>query len=121
MRALEFKDVCTFYPVAGLTSDGRASLGDGVPVPCMFEQTTAYQHTNSQDAIVGVPRLILPADDPFVLARAYRLEELVVEVNLWGGTAGMQRFKVDSVTPGRDLLLGNEVTHVECDLVKVEV
>lgn len=121
MGELEFKDVCTFYPIDGLTTDGRAVQGDPVEVPCLFEQTTAYQHTNSQDAIVGGPRLVLPGDNAFVLAQAYRLEELVVDVNPWGGVSAMQRFKVTSVTPGKDLLLGNEVSHVECELQKVEV
>lgn len=118
---LDFKDTCTFYPVTGVTSDGRAELGEGVEVPCLFEQTTAYQHVNSQDAIVGGPRLALPGNDPFVVSKAYRLEELVVEVNPWGGTDTAQRFKVASVTPAKDLLLDDLVRHVECELIKVEV
>lgn len=120
MRALDYRDTCTFYAPAGLTSDGRVSRGEGTDVPCMFEQTTAYQHINSQDAIVGGPRLLVPADDSFVRGRAYRLEGLVVEVNPWGSDGAAQRFKVTTVTPARDLLLGNEVTHVECELQKVE-
>jgi hypothetical protein len=119
MLQLDFQETCLIYPTTP-NAYGQPVLGTPATVPCMYEQTTAYQHGSSQDAVTGAPRLVLPHDDDFVLAHAYRLEEMVVEVNPFGGSGVAQRFKIASVTPGRDLLLGNEVRHVECDLKKVE-
>lgn len=119
MNDLDFPESCLIYSTT-VTDYGQTVLGDPVTVPCMYLQTTAYQHSSSQDAIVGTPRIALPGDDPFVIANAYRLEEMVVEINPFGASAATQRFKVTSVTPVRDVLLDNEVRHVECDLKKVE-
>lgn len=119
MIALPFRDTALFYPS---TADdyGQDVLGDPTEVPCMFVQTTGYAHRGSQDAITGAPRIALPADHEFVTDRAYRLEGLIVEVNPFGGSGSAQRFKVSSVTPARDLLLANQLHHVECELQKVE-
>lgn len=118
MRSLNFPDTCRIYPT---TPDdyGQPIPGTPTTVPCLYEQTTAYQHSSSQDAITGTPRLVLPADDEFVQTNAYRLEEMIAEINPFGGPALAQQFKIVSVTPGRDVLLGNEVTHVECELKKI--
>lgn len=119
MNDLNFLETCKIYPTT-VDAYGKPVLGTPATVPCMYEQTIAYQHSGSQDAVVGIPRLALPADNTFVLAHAYRLEEMVVEVNPFGASATAQRFKVTSVTPARDVLFGNEVHHVECDLKKIE-
>lgn len=119
MNDLDFPETCVIYPTT-VDSYGQTVLGTPATVPCMYEQTTAYQHGSSQDAVVGTPRLALPADNAFLQAHAYRLEEMVVEVNPFGGSATAQRFKITSVTPARDVLLSNEVHHVECELKKVE-
>jgi hypothetical protein len=116
---LIFEDTCLIYPTT-VDGYGHDVLGTPITVPCMYVQTTAYQHSSSQDAIVGTQRLALPAFDSFVLSQGYRLEGLVVEVNPFDGSGSAQRFKITSVTPARDILLGNEVHHVECDLKKIE-
>jgi hypothetical protein len=117
---LDFPDTCLIYPNGPLSISGRSSLGEPATVPCLYVQTTAYQHGSSQDAIVGTPVLALPPDDVFVLAHSYRLEEMVVEVNPFTGAAAGQRFKIASVTVARDVLLANEVQHIECELKKIE-
>lgn len=119
MIELDYRDTATFY-TATVDGYGQATLTDPVDVPSIYEQTTGYQHVNSQDAVVGTPRLLLPADDAFVVAHAQRLEGLIVDVNPFGGDGPRQRFKVARVTPGRDVLLGNELQHVECELNKIE-
>lgn len=119
MSDLDFPETCRIYPTT-VDSYGRDVLGTPATVPCMYGQTTGYQHTDSQDAIAGTPWLALPGDDTFVQAHAFRLEEMVVEINPFDGSATAQRFKITSVTPVRDVLLANELQHVECELKKVE-
>lgn len=116
---LIFQDTCTIYPTT-VDDYGSEILGTPATVACLYEQTTAYQHGNSQDAIVGTPRLTLPSTDPFVLAHHYRLEEMVVQINPFGEDSSAQWFKITSASPARDTLLFNEVRHVECDLKKVK-
>lgn len=118
---LDFSDTCLIYPGGTLDFYGQASLGTPATVPCLYVQRTAYQHGSSQDSIVGTPVLALPADDTFVLEHSYRLEEMVVEVNPFGASSSSQYFKITKVTPARDVLLGDEVQHVECELAKIEV
>lgn len=117
---LDFKDTCLFYPTT-IDDYGKEVLGTAEgPVPCIYEQTTGYQHGGSQDAIVSSSRLALPATNSYLEMLAYRLENQIVEINVFGGSADAQRFKVISVTPARDLLLGNETHHLECQLKKIE-
>lgn len=117
---LDFPDTCLIYPNGPLSISGRSALGEPTTVPCLYVQVTAYQHASSQDAITGTSVLALPPDDPFVLEHADRLEEMVVEVNPFNGVAAGQRFKIEKATPARDVLLGNEVQHIECELKKIE-
>lgn len=119
MNDLVFPETCLIYQTT-VNSYGQTVLGEPVTVPCMYLQTTAYQHSGSQDAVVGTPRIALPGDDTFLVAQSFRLEEMVIEINPFGASAAAQRFKVVSVTPARDVLLDNEVRHVECDLKKIE-
>lgn len=118
MLDLTFPETCRIYPTT-VDEYGQMVLGTPATVPCMYEQTTAYQHSGFQDAIVGTPRLALPPDDAFLQEHAYRLEEMVVEINPFGASATAQRFKIASVTPARDILLGNQVGHLECELKKI--
>lgn len=117
---LDFKDSCTIWPT---TADayGKDVLGTPATVACLYQQNTTYQHSASQDAIGGTSRLVLPASDPFVLSHDYRLEEMIVEINPFGASAQTQTFKISDVTVGRDVLLNDEVKHVECQLQKIEV
>lgn len=118
MIALDFKDSVVIYPVR---KDGYGNdvADTGVTVPALYEQTTGYEHANNRDAVSGVSRLYLPANNEFVLARAQRLEGMVVKVNLFGGESVQQLFRIVSVTPVRDILLGNDLQHVECELRKI--
>jgi hypothetical protein len=119
MNDLDFPETCRIYPTT-VDAYGKDVLGEPATVPCMYGQTTGYQHGSSQDAIVGTPWLALPGDDSFVQDHAFRLEEMIVEINPFGGSATSQRFKITSVTPARDVLLNNELKHVECELKKIE-
>lgn len=119
MNDLAFPETCIIYETT-VDNYGKTVLGTPHTVECMYLQTIGYQHGNSQDSLVGTPRLALPGDDAFLVASNFRIEEMIVEANPFGASAAAQRFKIVSVTPARDVLLDNEVRHVECELKKVE-
>jgi len=117
---LIFRDTCDIYAPT-VDEYGTEQLGSPTSVPCLYVQTTAYAHGASRDEIVGVSKLVLPGSHQFLTAHAYRLEEMIVQVNPFGNIGAAQTFKITSVTPVRDLLLFNTVHHVECELKKVEL
>lgn len=114
---MRFSDTVTLYDV---TEDGYGdkTLDEGTEVPAAFEQIISKPHGDNQDAIVSSSRLYLPADDEFLVSRGYRLEGLLAKVNVLEGVDTQQFFRITTVSPIRDTLLNNEVTHVECDLDK---
>ena len=119
MIKLDFKDQALIYAVR------KTGYGNDIPeapavVPALYEQTTGHEHASNQDAVSAASRLYLPGDDPFVLAHGERLEGMIVQINPFGAVASQQYFRLGSITPVRDILLGNQLQHVECDLSKVE-
>jgi hypothetical protein len=119
MIALDFKDEALIYPVR------KGGYGNDIPqapvtVPALYEQTTGFEHANNQDAISSSSRLYLPGTDSFVLEHGERLEGMVVQINPFGTAGSEQYFRLTSVTPIRDILLGNQLQHVECELEKID-
>lgn len=113
---MNFPDTVTLYMVTEDTY-GDKTLSAGTTRRAAFEQVISKTHVNNQDAIVSTSRLYLPPEDIF--ENGYRMEGMLVKVNVLGGTATQQFFKITQCFPVRDTLLGNTVKHVECDLQKV--
>lgn len=118
MTRMPFKDTVTLYEV---TSDhyGDPVIGEAHVMKGAYEQTTTKQHSDHQDFIAGAPRLYLPPEDAYLLERAYRIEGMFVQVNLFGGGTQDHFFEITEASPIRDTLLGNQVWHVECELRKI--
>lgn len=117
MIRLDFKDQAEIYDVR-TNAYGGDVLGEPTTVLALYEQTTGYSHGGNQDSTTAASRLYLPGDDAFVLAHAERLEGMIVKINPFGAPGSQQYFRIASVTPIRDILLGNVLQHVECDLAK---
>lgn len=114
-----FKDTVNIFKVR------KDEYGNDVPqsavaVPALYEQVTGFEHGNNRDSVSSASRLYLPGDDEFVVENGQRLEGMVVQINPFGAEGSEQYFRISNVTPVRDILLCNEVQHVECDLRKVE-
>lgn len=115
---MNFPDSITIYTVAE-DGYGDKTWSGATTIPAAFEQVIAKTHGDNQDAIVSTSRLYLPPDHTFLTSRGYRIEGLVVKINVLGGTDTQQFFEITDVFPVRDTLLNNDVTHVECELKKV--
>lgn len=112
-----FQDSCTLYSV---TTD---KWGNDVPdnsavMPCTFVQRTDIVHANFRDTITADSFLYLPVND-FTSDNFYRLEGMRTIVNPFGNSDSQQYFKITSVTAARDVLLDNQVEHIECGLAKI--
>lgn len=117
MSRMNFPDTVTIYSV---TEDGYGdeTFSSPTTIPAAYEQVISKTHSGHQDSIGSNSRLYLPPDEEFLTSRGYRLEGLVVKVNVLGGTDTQQFFRITEVFPVRDTLLNNKVTHVECALQK---
>lgn len=114
---MNFPDTVTLYDVTEDTY-GDKSLDGGTDVPAAFEQILSQTHASNQDAIISGSRLYLPPDIDFATSRGYRLEGVVVKVNVLGGEDTQQFFRITEAFPVRDTLLANKVRHIECNLAK---
>jgi hypothetical protein len=119
MVCLNFRDTIKLYR---LRKDGYGddSPEEAVELNGMYEQVTGYEHASNRDGINAASRLYLPANNDFLLEVGYRLEGMKVQINPYDAAGAQQFFRISTVTPVRDILLCNQVQHVECDLVKVE-
>lgn len=117
MVKMNFPDTVTLYAV---TEDGYddKTLDEGTEVRAAYEQIINKSHGGFQDAIGSTSRLYLPPDVDSLLETGYRLEGMIVKVNVLGGTDTQQFFRITNVFPVRDTLRQNTVRHVECDLEK---
>lgn len=117
MVRMNFPDTVTLYEV---TEDGYGdkTLDSGTTVRAAFEQVINKSHGDFQDAVGSTSRLYLPPDVDELTESGYRLEGMIVKVNVLGGTDTQQFFKITNVSPVRDTLRQNIVRHVEVDLEK---
>lgn len=124
--SLDFKDTVTLYSVRKNTYGGDV-LDEGTEVPALVIQTTAFSRGSRADVIgagAGTQAkgtmLYLPPDDEFVVTHDQRLEGMVAQVDIYDGVSAQQFYRITGVTPVRDILLDNEVQHVEVELSKIE-
>lgn len=116
--SLVFEDTATLYKVRK-NGYGNDIPQDGVDVPAIYEQSTGAGHGASQDFVSSDGVLFLPPNNEFLIDNGYRLEGMVAKINVFGYEGSEQYFKIVTVRPMRDTLIGNKVRHVECDLEKV--
>ncbi|RDH76346.1 hypothetical protein DVS77_21570 [Mycolicibacterium moriokaense] len=117
--ALNFNDTVSIYAVRR-NGYGKLVPQTAVEIPAIYEQNTGRNHAGHQDSSSSAGRLFLPGDNSFVAANGQRLEGMIAEINVFGYEDSQQYFRISSVQPYRDTLLGNTIQHVECGLEKVE-
>lgn len=87
-------------------------------VPSIVVQNTAYSHSNNQDAIGSDTVVYVDPENEFVQDNYFRLEELLLKINTFGGDESQNWFKVVSANISKDHLLCNNIDSVELILKK---
>lgn len=118
MMELEYNDTAWIYPRT-VGDYGEYIPGTAVEVACKFIQRVGESHGAFQDSVTSASRIYLPADTDLFTDEGYRLEGLIVKVNPFDAEGAEQFFQITNVVPARDVLLDNQIRHVECDLEKV--
>lgn len=102
------------------TVDGYGSqiLDDSADVPAVVELNTGYTHAANQDAVTSDAIVLVDPTNAFVQANFYRLEEMLVVIDLFNTPLGDAWYKVESVTVNRDHQLCNQIDNVQLNLKK---
>jgi hypothetical protein len=87
-------------------------------VSAIVEQNVNFTHSNYRDELNADARALVDPADSFVIGEAYRLEELIVLFNPYGGVEEQQWFKVNAVTVGQYHQTTGEVNTVNLTLQK---
>ena len=117
MIGLTYKDSISLVdPV--IDEYGTEKIGQVETIPALFIQRTGYAHAVNQDAITSDAEIYIDPEHWFVIANAYRLEELLVIANPFSGTQADAWYRVIDVIVGQDKLLTNSIDNVRLDLKK---
>jgi len=114
---LQFDDIITL--VATRPDEyGSEVVDDQAQVPAAIDLNTGYTHASNQDGVTSDAIAFVPATDEFVADNFYRLEEMLVAIDLFGTPNDRAWYKVTQVNVARDTQLCNEIDHVELLLKK---
>lgn len=117
MTCIQMDDLVTLV-VTSPNEYGTEVLESEAEIDAAIDLSTGYSHGANQDAITSDARVFVSPLSDFVKANFYRLEELLVKIDLFDTPDNMAWYKVDSVNVARDTQLCNEIDHLELVLKK---
>ena len=102
------------------TTDGYGSdvLDDQAEINAAIDMNTGHLQAANQEAVTSDAIAVISPDDQFVADNFYRLEEMFVVMDLYDTPDQRAWFKVTKASLARDLLLGNNIDHIELQLKK---
>lgn len=114
---LNYQDTVTLIDTAP-NEYGTEVITNSVSVPAMVLSTTTALHASNQDAIGTTSVVYLDPTNPFVVENAYRLEEMLLVIDIYGGPEKETWYKIENVTVARDVLLSNQIDNMFVELKK---
>lgn len=114
---IQFNDTITLVTT---TPDeyGSEIVDEIAEVNAAIDLNTGYSHSSNQDAVTSDAIAYLDPNDEFIQDNFYRLEEMLVMIDLFGTPESRAWYKITQVNPARDTQLCNRVDHVEVLLKK---
>lgn len=97
---------------------GKGTISSQSPAKAAIDFSSGYSHTNNADELNSDAIMFLPADNQFAIDNFYRMEEVLVKLQLFGMPDSQAWFKVTKADVARDTQLCNEADHIECFLKK---
>jgi hypothetical protein len=114
-----YQDTATFYKTSPNGYNKRI-VEEAVNIPVTFLQSTAFLHSNFQDAVEADAVLYVDPEDGFVLENYNRLEGMYVVCTPFGAPRSESWYKVETVEVNRDHLLSNQIDNIRLLLKKTE-
>lgn len=87
-------------------------------IPALFIQNTDWDHSNNQNVIMSNGEIYIDPKDSFVSTNVFRLEEMLVIANPFGGDENRAWYRIVDVMVGQDKLLGNTIDNIKLELKK---
>src|SRR5688572_12726607 len=115
---IRYRDKAVFYKVESTGYANSKEAQESGKVNVVFIQNTAFLHTDNQDAIDSDGVIYSDPQNTFIKENAYRLEGMVVKIEMFGSSSDASWYKITQVAINRDHLLGNNIDNVECLLKK---
>lgn len=116
-KLLDYKD-----PVL-LVETGQNEWGDIAAVHTeqingLFVQGTSQNQVGNVEAIGTDAHIYLDIENPFVQENAFRLEDMYILANPFGGRDKQSWYKISRCKVGQRKLLDNDINNVHCFLTK---
>lgn len=88
-------------------------------VKCLFNKSSAYDHTNNVDSPASDANVYLDTNNGIVMSKGFGLEGMYLNCNPFGALDDDSWYRIVSVEIGQRKLLTNEVDNVHAFLTKV--
>jgi hypothetical protein len=117
MTCIQFKDTISLVSV---TTDayGGDVVDEIVEVKAAIDLNTGYIHGANQDNTASDAIAYLDPTDEFISDNYYRLEEMILIIDLFGTPERKAWYKITQVNVARDTQLCNDIDHIEVLLKK---
>lgn len=116
---IQFKDPATLV-LTRPDQYGTEVVDEQAEVFAAIDLNTGYSHSSNQDVVTSDAIIFLNPTDEFIRENYYRLEEVLVVIDLFGTPESRAWYKITQVNVARDTQLCNEVDHIEAQLKKTE-
>lgn len=118
MTCINYKDTVTLVTTT-VDSYGAEVADEEYEVQAVVEMATGYTHSDNQDAITSDAIVYVDPSNEDVQDNFYRLEEMLVIIDIFGTHENRSWFKVTNVVVARDTQLCNTVDNIQLNLKKV--
>jgi len=117
MTCLAIRDPIT---LVATTSDeyGAEVLDEQAHLLAAIDLNTGYSHGANQTAVTSDAIVYISPENEFVQDNFYRLEEMLVVIDLFNTPESRSWYKITSVNVARDTQLCNKIDHLELMLKK---
>lgn len=117
MTCIQYSDPITL--IATVPDEyGSEQIDVQAEVMAAIDLNTGYAHGANQDAVTSDAIAFVSPDNTFVRENYYRLEEMLVVIDLFNTPDQRAWYKVSQVNIARDTQLCNEIDHLELLLKK---
>jgi hypothetical protein len=110
---LNWNEKVTVHDQTSGDAYGGDVLDSGHECDAVVEYGVRFSHGNHQDASQSSTRIYLKSNN-WIVSKNYRLEGMIVKVNPFADSDAQEYYRITDCTAGRDVLLNNEIQHVEC-------
>ena len=117
MSLTHYPDIVTLV-VTAPNGYGDAEIVSTHEVKATFIENTGWERGSYSNPITSDSMAYIDHEDSFVIENAYRLEEMKLVANIFGGKESQSWYKISKVEVGKRPLLDNSIDNIRLSLDK---